>query len=570
MSRFIKKIKAKDMKNRRIIYMVLGAFLTLSSCMDNLEQFPKEQSVATNSYETIAQIKSVLAYNYACVALPIATQAGYNNSYVGWRAYFNLNAIASDEAINSWGDSDKLNQIQYMQWTAVDDAIAGPYYDAYFRIANTNEFLRYVTDSKIAGFSADEQKTLNGYRYEIRFLRAWAYWQLLDFFGNVPLAVESDPVGRFAPPRATNVEMFAYIEKELKEVAENLPAKGANEYGRVSKGAAMALLARLYLNSEVYTGTKRYDDCVSYCDKVINEGYTLEPEYRKLFNAENQKRCENEIIFTIPGASNYMTNWSVNQTVTVGCAGLNALQIKYAPQLQGLVNDKGWGGWRARGEIVKLFPDIQTVDNRPTTLTEQENAEVLNGNLEPLTAVSKKDKRALFFSRGQSLDIADFKNKQQGYGVIKYTNLLDDLKTPAPQPNGGQVDTDMPAIRLAEIYLTYAEAVLRGAANGTKAKALDYVNLVRKRAEKQPGTLQIDEATLTLDFLLDERGREFYWECIRRTDLIRYDKFAGAKYIWSLKNGVPAGAATDKKYNLFPIPSTELMSNPNLIQNPGY
>lgn len=551
--------------------MFLGLSLALSSCIDNLDQFPQEQSVATNSYETMAQIKSVLAYNYACLALPLASsQAGYNGSYVGWRGFFNLNAIASDEAINSWGDTDKLNQIQYMQWTPVDDAVTGPYYDAYVRIANANEFLRNVTDSKIAGFAAGEQKTLNDYRYEVRFLRAWAYWQLLDFYGNVSLAVESDPVGRFAPPRVTSAELFAFIEKELKELADKLPTKSENEYGRIPRGAAMALLARLYLNAEVYTQTKRYNDCITYCDKVITEGYTLEPEYRKLFNAENQKRCKNEIIFTIPGASNFMTNWSVNQIVTVGSAGLNPLQIKYAPQLQGLVNDKGWGGWRARGEIVKLFPNIQTVDNRPATLTEQENASVLNGVLDPLIAVSGKDKRALFFSRGQVIDIADFKEKQQGFGVIKYSNLLDDLKTPAPQPNGGQVDTDIPVIRLAEVYLTYSESVLRGATNGTKIKALEYVNLVRKRAEKQADALKLNEAELTLDFMLNERGRELYWECIRRTDLIRFDKFAGGKYIWSLKNGVPAGSATDKKFNLFPIPSTELMSNPNLIQNPGY
>jgi hypothetical protein len=123
--------------------------------------------------------------------------------------------------------------------------------------------------------------------------------------------------------------------------------------------------------------------------------------------------------------------------------------------------------------------------------------------------------------------------------------------------------------RLADVYLMYAEAVLRGGAGGDLSTALNYVNQIRERAYGD-NSGDINQSQLTLDFILDERGRELYWECTRRTDLIRFGKFTGGEYIWPWKGGVKEGTATDNKYDIYPIPSSDITANPNLVQNPGY
>ncbi|MGC8802186.1 MAG: RagB/SusD family nutrient uptake outer membrane protein [Bacteroidales bacterium] len=131
------------------------------------------------------------------------------------------------------------------------------------------------------------------------------------------------------------------------------------------------------------------------------------------------------------------------------------------------------------------------------------------------------------------------------------------------------MDTDFPMFRLADVYLMYTEATLRGATNGNRAKALQYVNELRTRA--YGGSIgNITDSQLTLDFILDERARELYWEGHRRTDLIRFGKFSGGNYIWPWKGKVKEGTATPAHLDLFPIPASDLNANPNLVQNPGY
>jgi hypothetical protein len=131
------------------------------------------------------------------------------------------------------------------------------------------------------------------------------------------------------------------------------------------------------------------------------------------------------------------------------------------------------------------------------------------------------------------------------------------------------VDTDYPLFRLADVYLMYAEAVLRGATSGNATTALGYVNALRTRAYGNANG-NITSAQMTLDFILDERARELYWEGYRRTDLIRYSKFTGSAYLWPWKGKVAAGATTETFRDLYPIPSNDLGANPTLKQNPGY
>jgi hypothetical protein len=184
------------------------------------------------------------------------------------------------------------------------------------------------------------------------------------------------------------------------------------------------------------------------------------------------------------------------------------------------------------------------------------------------------DKRALFYTNGQNLEVNSVTTSTDGYSASKYRNVTRDGTAITQNNNFGNLsDIDFPVFRLAEIYLTYAEAVLRGGAGGSEAMALNYVNQIRGRAyANNPASTSgnITNAALTLDFILDERARELYWEAHRRTDLIRYNRFTTAAYLWAWKGNVKAGRAVDDKYNLFPIPTADLLANPNLEQIEGF
>lgn len=176
------------------------------------------------------------------------------------------------------------------------------------------------------------------------------------------------------------------------------------------------------------------------------------------------------------------------------------------------------------------------------------------------------DSRALFYTNGQSLEITDISQFTSGYALTKFKNVT---SAGVPGSNSTFVDIDFPMFRIEDAYLMYAEAVLRDAASGDRGKALTYVNKVRERAYGNTAG-NIEDTELTLDFILDERAREFCWECQRRTDLVRFGKFSETNYLWPWKGGVPGGVSTDKHFDVYPIPASDRGANPNLIQNTGY
>jgi hypothetical protein len=200
----------------------------------------------------------------------------------------------------------------------------------------------------------------------------------------------------------------------------------------------------------------------------------------------------------------------------------------------------GWYGLRARREFGALFTGMPT-DQR--------------GGVQTGT-------QALLSTQGQSITISDATNFNQGYRVNKFRNVT---KAGTPGADQNFADIDFPMFRLADAYLMYAEAVVRGG-GGSRATALQYVNAIRTRA----GAPTITDADMTTNFFLDERARELYWEGHRRTDLIRFGAFTGGTKLWQFKGGAPNGTATPATLNLYPIPSVELAANPALKQNPGY
>jgi len=180
------------------------------------------------------------------------------------------------------------------------------------------------------------------------------------------------------------------------------------------------------------------------------------------------------------------------------------------------------------------------------------------------------DKRAQFFTDGQNLEVKNISVSTDGYSSFKYRNV-DRAGNAITQNNSfnNLSDIDFPVFRLAEIYLTYAESVLKGGQGGSQTTALDYINQLRGRAYANDPSSSLGNITLselTPDFILDERGRELYWEAQRRTDLVRYNKLTTGSYLWAWKGGSIGGIGVDSKYNLFPIPTADLLANPNLTQ----
>lgn len=533
---------------KKITYYIL-AFVSLltTSCVKDLDQFPHIESTPNTVYTSVDGYRSVLAKIYASYVIAGQEKGGENkdissnNGYDYLRAYFNLQECGTDEVASTWLSGEKVADLSYLSWDANDSWVSDMYYRIFYTVALSNEFLKYSTDGKIGKFNETDRAAIIQFRNEVRFLRALAYSHAIDLFGTIPFVTENDPIVGFTPPAHTSTQVFDFIESELKTIVNALPENGQNEYGRVSKGAVWALLARIYLNAEVYTGKARYTDCITSCKEVLKEGYTLEPEYAKLFNADNHKRT-NEIIFAFNVDATHTVSWGATTQIVCGAVSNSATESQkkegYDPASYGCTS--GWSMFRSRGELPALFGDV---------------------------AKGVADKRAMFFTfeQAQYLDALD--NQTQGYFVEKWTNLTDAGAAASNTASDG-VSTDFPMFRLADVYLMLAESVLRNGTGASRSEALSYINDLRDRAYGNTSG-RITDAELNLKFILDERGRELYWECVRRTDLIRFKMFTTADYVWQWKGGVKDGKNVDSKYNHYPIPTADLAANPNL-KNENY
>lgn len=518
---------------------VLALMLLLGSCVKDLDQQPYIQETSASVYAKASNYKLVMAKVYASLAIGGQEKGDGNadlsgraaNSYL--RIYFNLQELPTDEAVYTWGGGDALNPVQFITWNTTEEWSAAMYYRILYTVGLCNEYLRNAKDEQISRFTAAEVADIQAQRNDVRFIRAVAWSHALDLFGIPPFVTEEDPVGAFFPKQIKRADLFTYVESELKAVAAALPARAAAETGRANKGAAYALLTKLYLNAAVYTGTGKYTECIAAANQVIAEGYTLEPTFGKLFNADNDKRT-NEIIFALQQDGQNTTTWGGTTYLVCG-------PIVGSMAATNLGVQSGWSSFRTRPQFVGLFPDV----------------------------TGATDTRARFHTDGQSLDINDPTLQTDGYGLTKYTNKTD-VGANGSNYAEGLVDTDFPLIRLADVYLMYAEAVLRGGTGGSAATALNYVNLIRTRAYNGSNAGNIQPADLNLNFILAERGRELFWECTRRTDLVRYGRFTGNTYLWQWKGGVKGGTSVAERYNVYPIPASDRAANPNLAQNLDY
>jgi len=519
--------------------------LSLNACKkEALNLLPTNDLTESAVYSTPAGYKQGLVRLYANYAL--TSPSGSDNSDVGGlnagfadflRLFWTSQELTTDEAVCNWGDTG-IPELDNSTWAADNQFLRGLYSRSISQITLVNEYLRQSTPEKLASrnITGNDATDVTRFRAEARFLRAYQYWVLLDAFGNPPFVTENDAIGKVAPKQIQRAALFSYIESELKAIEPDLANAHTIEYGRADKGAEWALLARLYLNAQVYTGTAKYTEAITYSSKVIASNYKLNPSYANLFLADNNiNNTENILTINYDGVNgtNYGgTTFLINAGVYASADAAGMLAAAYG------VPNGGWAGNRTRQNLPALFPNT-------------------TGTI---------DKRGVFVGTKASIDAISDPN--DGLKVTKFKNVTSGGVTP-PSLNGTFSSLDFALFRLAEQYLIYGEAVARGGAGGSAAQALEYVNLLRQRAYgNASGNVVL--AALTPDFYLDERGRELYWEGHRRTDLVRFGKFTGANYLWPFKGGVKAGANVPAYRNLYPIPTADLIANPNLVQNPGY
>jgi len=522
----------------KITFMVLATTLFFASCVKDLDTLPIDprDMTSANVYKTTAGYKQVLAKVYAGLSVSGQQGAAGNPDISGidegfgeyLRGYWYHQELTTDEAVIGWNDQT-IKNFHAQAWGSGDVFIAAMYYRIFFQICQCNEFIRESSETKLddRGFSGAERVEIVKYREEARFLRALSYYHALDMFGNVPFVTENDPVGKFFPTQIRRDALFNYVESELLAIENLLAPPRQNEYGRADQAAVWSLLAKLYLNAPVYNGQDKNTACITYCNKVTGAGYTLAAEYENLFLADNNVNNP-EVIFAINFDGLKTRTWGGTTFIIHAAVGGSMVPADFGI-------DGGWGGTRTTSALVNKF------------------------NL-------ASDQRAMFWTDGQNLEINDIGTFTDGYAITKFKNVT---STGAEGQDKTFTDTDYPLFRLADIYLMYAEAVKRGGSGGDEGTALNYVNALRERAYGNTSG-NINANQLTLDFILDERARELFWEGHRRTDLIRYGRFSQSTYLWPWKGGVSDGASTAITYNLFPIPSADVSANSNLTQNLGY
>lgn len=733
----------------KIISAFIAVIVTFTSCINDLNTIPLDKDVVTaeDVYSNPANYINVLAKLYAGLAVSGQQGPDGSNDLSGLdegfgqylRAYWYAQELPTDEAVIAWNDGN-LRNYQETNWSSNNEFIANMYYRIFYQISLCNEFIRETAPERLdeRGIGGNNRTDIELFRNEARFLRALSYWHAIDMFGSVPFVTEEHAVGSFFPEQISRADLFAYIESELLAIENQLAAPGQIDYGRADQAAVWMVLAKLYLNAEVYIGQNRYTDCITYCNRIINAGYTLEPEYAHLFLADNHR--SNEIIFTITQDGINTRTWGGTTFIIHAAVGGNM-----DPEAFGI--DGGWGGLRATPQFVEKFMNLENLrsariplkaavqypviyvpggyqsgsgyssgdwapdtapqlasvnaddnyegyiyfasDNAEYKFTQGPNWDVnwgddnADGTLDPnganlvideagfyrinvnlnnfsytttrtewgvigdatpggwdtdtnmefnaetreWTAVMdlgagsfkfrandgwdinlgdngddgileydganievdepgrylitltlgtpdytytiesySSDSRSMFHTSGQTLEVDDPFEFTSGYAITKWKNVTSTGQTGSHLTH---TDTDFPVFRLADVYLMYAEAVLRGGSGGDASTALNYVNMVRERAYSGEAG-NITQADMTLDFIIDERARELYWEAHRRTDLIRFGRFTTADYLWAWKGALRDGRSIDARFNIFPIPAADVIANPNLTQNPGY
>lgn len=546
---------------KRFIYglAIATTALTMNSCIGDLDTLPLNETdkTAEQAYQTLEDFEMGLAYIYGSFSLVSQNDPGTSDISVSdagqselIRQIVILNEMSADVLKCTWGDS-YVTETQNASWTSTGNAATiAVYTRCMVTVTRANEFLKQSASSSIEG--------VEGLRAEARFLRAYAYYLLMDLYGNPPFATEENIGGTSMPTQIGRTALFEWIESELKELASSesaMPAVGSVEYPRVTKGAAEALLARMYLNAEVYTGTARWEDARNAAEAVIGMGYGLCSNYEELFlqdNGENPE-AQKELIFAIAYDRDRTQSWGGTTHLVSGSLDDNsstviAQELGY-PEGSHIARER-WNGYHIPDEYVSSNFELNGVEWGGSGIGYDR---------------ATSDKRA-FFSNNGCVEDFELNNANSGWKCWKYSSRDSQGNLYTDGSSSKFSSSDFPIIRLAEMYLIYAEAQTRiDGGITTDSKALGYIKALRDRAGLST------PSSIDLDFILKERACELMLEGHRRTDLIRYGYFTSMSFSWPYKNGIPAGGvAIDDFRTIYPILQTDLTQNPNLKQNPGY
>lgn len=520
------------MNFKKLTYAAAGCMALLggaTSCVGDLDVTPKNPSNVTalttgaQYYQSFAQVYSGLAIAGVNDQSDISVDDGGAGVYT--RQLWNLQELCSDEAFigKNWNDAG-LDELDYSTWSADNHWLYECMSRFTYQINVCNQFLRTIdqatsVENPLSGAEITEMKA------EIRVLRALSYYHMMDLFGRGPWITEANTVGE-TPVTMTRQEMFPLVIADLIDAIPNVKPAAQQTYGRLSREAAYMLLAKLYLNAGVYTGTPMWAECAKACQEITKTINTLAPTYKYLFCGSNDKYVgTGEILWAVPQDNSNLQTYG--GTTYLGIGAWNAsipedLFHKFGSTAA------GWGGPRVRPELADAFG----ADDPRYLIYEGTFTNDLN-------------------------DIGDWGLTGSGYMCVKYVYTSED---DYDNTQGVLYNTfnsaDFPLFRLADTFLMLAECQLRG----VECNGQSYFDRVRERSN-QPA-IELNDYNL-----LQERMRELYWEGHRRSDLIRFGQFSGSNYIWSWKGGVQQGQSIDSYREVYAIPTNYTAT---LGQNPGY
>ena len=536
-----------------IIYILIAA--AAASCVRDLDTLPLNRTEPVAEYvygnDESAYLSGLarLYFQFASNDLTDLQQMDGGASELV-RAFWSVQETTADAAKCSWENDAWVRALNTNTWNETqNDAVYAVYVRTLQGISYANEYLRQTTPDKLASRGVDEALAakISTFRAEARFIRAYLYWIALDCFGPVPFSTEESPFGgTYTPPQASRTDIFNYCVNELTYlISDQSPMlEPRSLYPRADKGSAAGLLARLYLNSEVYTGVPRWAEAKAVCEVIFDMGYALCPDYPALFRGDNGQnpQARGEMLWTI--AYDASNTESYGGTSYLLAATLASTDITDTSKPNGQVN--GWAGLRVPYEYVSRFFEVSGQDYSTGEY-------------------SVDDERGKVFyikGRQESMDGALY-SFMNGWSCLKFNNIPHDQTEQEYLPTANTnsfANVDFPMIRLGEIYLIYAEACMHAGGDASARVAA-----LRERAGVSP------DVTVDKDFIMAERARELMWEAHRRTDLIRLGLYDSDEYLWPYKGGDSfAGQPFASYKRIFPIPPTELATNKSLIQNPGY
>jgi len=533
---------------KHIIAMVTVLSLT---CCTKLDQDVYSVVPNDNFWQTPAQIAAGVAPAYASL-----TQIPDNN-------YRDLQEEASDELMvpargNDWLAAGQHIQLWTHTWTDQTAQVVSCWTDIYSGIGKINFILNIVNNLPTPPPNLDK---INA---ELKVLRALYYWWALDLYGNVPLVVDFN-TNPTSITNSTRIEVFNFVEKELKESIPLItPDVTTATYGKVTKWMAFSLLAKLYINAQVYTGTPRWTDCINATDSVIRSSkYSLETNYFDNFSENNQNSKENIFVVPFDHVNISGNNW---QSKT----------LHYQNNINFGLSSGAWNGYSSNSAFYRNFDTTSTYTKKGNetyrTFIDQRSGQYLIGQQFTPRVTYPPSTNVLVASTNEALKIKD---SQTGKNLVFYGDVkeissaidtfrLAGLRNIKYFPNPGiltGMNNDMVIFRLADIYLMRAEASLRnGSASGVD---LGYVNQIRQRAYSGDASKNWTMAQLTLTNVFAERARELAWENHRRQDCIRFGNFGSARMPNKLQDN-------DAHWQIYPIPRPQREANNKLKQNPGY